>query len=339
MPHSTSFDRNCDGHVAEVTVRSAARLHFGFLDVTGSLGRKFGSLGLSLSGPKICVRARRSDALEIFGADDEARRAALLYAERFYAYPEIGEALRSARHRAWLYLDRTIPSHMGLGSGTQLALSVVAALCRLYGIDRSVGGAALIARRGLRSGIGIESFKSGGFIVDGGGGNGEDETPLTLFRRNFPRDWRVVLVFPPGARGLSGKDEERAFGGMEPDSGASAEICRLVLMKLLPGLLEEKLEVFGDAIERIQRITGESFAGAGAQSGCYASPLAEDIFSKMRRLGAHGMGQSSWGPLLYGFARDRAAARGVALGLRGFSPDVAVNVVSGRNVGARVKFL
>ncbi len=318
-----------------MTVRSAARLHFGFLDVTGGLGRKFGSLGLSISAPRIQVRARRSDELDVSGADDEARKAALLYAERFYAHPEIAEMLKVARHKARIYLDRTIPSHSGLGSGTQLALCVVTILCRLHGIDRSVGGAALIVRRGLRSGIGIESFKSGGFIVDGGGGNGEDETPLTLFRHNFPKDWRVVLVFPPGGQGLSGNDEKRAFAGIEPDSVSSGEICRLVLMKLLPGLLERKLEDFGGAIERIQRITGESFAGA--QSGPYASPLAEGIFAKMRQLGARGMGQSSWGPVLYGFTRDRLAAREVAAGLRKYFPDVAAKVVSGRNIGARVK--
>ena len=81
MPPLISFDRNC-----EVEVRSTARLHFGFLDVAGSLGRKFGSLCLSISDPKICVTARRSEELAVSGADEEARKAAALYAERFYEH-------------------------------------------------------------------------------------------------------------------------------------------------------------------------------------------------------------------------------------------------------------
>ena len=319
-----------------MTVRSSARLHFGFLDIVGDLGRKFGSVGLSISDPKIRVSARTSDELAVFGEDETMRESALKYARRFYEHPEIVEALKGEAHRAAIHLERTIPPHMGFGSGTQLALCVVTALCRLHSLDRSVEEAALIARRGLRSGIGIDAFRRGGFIVDGGSADAGNGAPLPLFRHNFPRDWRVILVHPPAADGLSGKSEERAFENMTPDPGASKETCRLVLMKLLPGLLERKLAVFGDAVERIQRIMGESFSGA--QSGCYASPLAEDIVAKLRRLGACGMGQSSWGPTLYAFTGGQSAALAVLGGLKKFfGKEIAAGVTSGHNAGARIE--
>lgn len=317
-------------------MRSAARLHLGFLDIAGSSGRRFGSVGLSISDPKICVRARLSDELAAFGEDEERRESALRYAKRFYEHPGTAAALRGETRKAAIYLDRTIPAHVGLGSGTQLALCVVMALCGLHGAERSVGEAALIAGRGVRSGIGIEAFKRGGFIIDGGGDDLGNETPLPLFRHNFPRNWRIVLVRPGAANGLSGEPEERAFGGMPADAGASMEICQLVLMKLLPGLLEEKLAAFGAAVERIQRIMGECFSGA--QGGRYASPLAEDIFTELRRSGARGMGQSSWGPTLYAFVDGQQAALGVLERVKKtFGESVEAAVTSGRSVGARIE--
>lgn len=327
----------------EIQIQSAARLHFGFLDTGGSLGRKFGSLGLSLSNPEIEIRVRTAADLVIYGPDEGKIKLALKYAKLFYEHPRLEGQLADHPFRGEIHLDKMIPSHQGLGSGTQLALCVVMALCQLHGVDCSVSEVALMVRRGLRSGIGIESFKGGGFIVDGGSADPGKESPLLLFRHSFPENWRAIVVFPPGAHGLNGRDEENVFVKMNPDPQASKEICQLVLMKLLPGLIEVKLEPFAEALEQIQRITGASFADF--QSGHYASSMAEDIFLKMRQLGVVGMGQSSWGPTLYGFADSPAAASRIVEDLRKYfghfigsdGAFLEVSSLSGRNVGARVK--
>jgi len=53
---STQVARNCDLHhrmmttVRQVSAHAPARLHLGFLDPGGSLGRRFGSLGLVIGG-------------------------------------------------------------------------------------------------------------------------------------------------------------------------------------------------------------------------------------------------------------------------------------------------
>lgn len=307
-----------------MTVRGAARLHFGFLDMGGFSGRRYGSVGLSISAPGATVSARASDGLTVTGGDEKTRKLARDYAARF----------TGGARGADINLKKTIPAHVGLGSGTQLALCVMTALRKLYGVRRSVAELAALACRGARSGIGIESFKRGGFIIDAGSENEGFETPLPLIRRFFPPNWRAVLIIPPAERGLSGEEEDSAISKLVPDSAASAEICRLVLMKLLPGLMERKIEVFGDAIERMQRVMGESFSGV--QSGCFASPMAEDIFVKMREMGARGMGQSSWGPVLYGFVPDPFTAALAMEGLRKYFGGLPVRVVSGRNHGANV---
>jgi beta-RFAP synthase len=323
---------------AEIETVSAARLHFGFLDVSGSLGRMFGSIGLSISSPVIRVRARFAEGLSVRG-DAGAVSSAMKYANMFYGHPEIRGATEGLP-RAVVFLDETIPSHCGFGAGTQMALCVASSLCRLYGIDLPPALMALMTGRGKRSGIGIESFGRGGFIVDAGASPGG--SPLTLFRAEFPSGWRVVTVLPPGTgKGLNGGEERRAFESMEADAGRSREICHIVMMKLLPALLEKKLGPFGDALGRIQEITGESFAPFQSGSS-FASPMAQDIFKKMGSLGATGMGQSSWGPVLYGFVDGPERAEALASGLREYfsgsgalsGEDLAISVVSGRNRGA-----
>jgi beta-RFAP synthase len=312
----------------------------------------FGSIGLSISGPCMRVRARFADELfvqsvhsphsarSVRGQDADAVNAALKYAKMFYGHPEI-RGIAGDSSRAVIFLDETIPFHRGFGAGTQLALCVASSLCRLHGLDRSPAQLALMTGRGKRSGIGIESFGRGGFILDAGAPPGG--TPLTLFRADFPANWRAVTVLPPGTgKGLNGGRESRAFESMPvPDPGCSREICHIVMMKMLPALLEKEIGPFGDALGRIQEITGESFASFQSGSS-FASPMARDIFKKMGSLGATGMGQSSWGPVLYGFVDGSERAETLASGLREYfsgsdalsGAELAVNVVSGRNSGA-----
>ena len=103
-----------------VRVHAPARLHFGFLDLHGGLGRRFGSIGLAVDAPSIDLTARPAAALRVDGF--EAGRAR-------------GYAEAAARHlgiagHAALQVDQAIPAHAGFGSGTQLALSVAAAAGR-----------------------------------------------------------------------------------------------------------------------------------------------------------------------------------------------------------------
>jgi len=64
-------------------------------------------------------------------------------------------------------------------------------------------------------------------------------------------------------------------------------------------VIEHHLEAFGAALSELQARVGASFASA--QGGVFASPHASMIVNDLRRLGFVGVGQSSWGPTLYGF--------------------------------------
>ena len=79
-------------------------------------------------------------------------------------------------------------------------------------------------------------------------------------------------------------------------------------MALLPALADADLRTFGTALTEIQTINGRWFAPA--QGGTFAPGPGEAILRRMMEWGACGVGQSSWGPAVYGITSgDEAAAR------------------------------
>lgn len=280
-----------------VSIRAAARLHLGFLDLNGGLGRKFGSLGLAISGIETALTAEYAATIDSSGP---AAGRAGRYAEQILAHFGINSGVRLRIHSA-------IPEHAGLGSGTQLSLAVATAIARLYGLGaQDPARLAAVLQRGARSGIGIGAFMKGGFVVDGGRG-GQGRVPPVVSHLPFPEHWRIILILDDAAKGLNGLPEQWAFKTLPPMSEALCGLLsRLTLMQVLPAICEQDCERFGGAITRIQNITGDYFAKA--QNGRYASPRLPAILETLAGAGATGMGQSSWGPTGFAVFPDEALA-------------------------------
>lgn len=271
-----------------VRVVAPARLHLGFLDMEGSLGRRFGSLGLTLEG--IATRLRVEPAAEPAVAGEvEADRTerTLRHLSELWGLPPVRVTVEEA-----------IPPHAGLGSGTQLALALGTALAELRRAPVPLREIAGLLERGARSGIGIGAFEQGGFILDGGRGP-ENEPPPVTARLPFPDRWRILLIFDRAETGLHGSGEAGAFQRLPPYSaGLAGRLCRLVVMQLLPGLITADLGAVGPAIGEIQREVGDYFAPA--QKGRFVSPAVAEVLGWLEAEGITGIGQSSWGPT--GFA-------------------------------------
>src|SRR3954468_12322562 len=142
----------------KVGLETPARLHFGVLDLGGRLGRCFGGLGAAIPSPSLRIEVAVSDRLT--GEGPEGERAAE-FGRRFLTH----HGIQGGAH---LVVRQEIPSHSGLGSGTQLALAVGRALSELYQVPASVIELARATGRGKRSAIGTWAFELGGFIVEGG---------------------------------------------------------------------------------------------------------------------------------------------------------------------------
>jgi len=311
-----------------VEVFAPARLHLGFLDLNGGLGRRFGSLGLTIDGIGTHLTVTRAAAAS--RREPPPQRA-----------QRILDALTEGRFAALgpltLSVAATIPEHVGLGSGTQLGLAVASAVAALAGESLSARALAPLVERGARSGIGIGAFETGGFLVDGGKASEDAPAPI-IARAIFPPEWRVILIFDAQGRGLSGPAEIAAFQALPsfPETMA-AQLCRLTLLRLLPGFAEADFASVADSIGEIGARLGDYFAPV--QGGRYASPRVAASLEWLRGEGFSGIGQSSWGPTGFVLVADRVAAQALQSELVrrfGASGALSFRVCAGRNRGAEI---
>ena len=71
-PASGAAARKAQGSgLNSVTLTVPSRLHLGFLDISGSLGRRFGSIGLALDRPVTSLTIRAAGERRVQGSEAE----------------------------------------------------------------------------------------------------------------------------------------------------------------------------------------------------------------------------------------------------------------------------
>lgn len=286
-----------------IRIRTASRLHFGLFSLPSAQTsawlnhdgeavlprRQFGGVGLMIDRPGIELSVEPAQAWSVEGP---LAARALQFAQTFCNALGVQEAFR-------VRIESAPPEHVGLGTGTQLGLAVADAIanCR-----EDISFECLRARtvgRGRRSAIGVHGFDWGGFIVEAGKVSDTQLSPM-LVRRDFPEEWRILLLTPRDVQGTHGGREMDAFAelaGQEREDRTTDTLCRLVLLGMLPALIEPDLATFGESLYDFNRRVGEMFRPA--QRGIYAHPRIDAIVKVLRDAGVRGVGQSSWGPTIY----------------------------------------
>src|ERR1700733_3218994 len=288
--------------MTQVVVSAPARLHLGMIDPAGLGRRRFGGFGVAIESPRVVVAVRWAETESSNGvtaSGPQADRAAA-FARAIRAELGISDALA-------IDVREAIPAHAGLGSGTKLGLAVARGIFELVGRP---AGPELLARasgRGARSSVGAWTFEAPGLVVEAGVTGDGDVSPL-LMRVPMPESWRCLLIRPAGAEGLSGNAEERFFSELRRSPPAEPPVARLLLTSLLPGLQCGEIEEFGVALAEIQRQIGAIFA---ERQGGVFHPSAAPVIAALESLGVGAVGQSSWGPTVYGIVSDPERAADV----------------------------
>jgi beta-RFAP synthase len=296
-----------------IRVRSPSRLHFGFLSFMfgdhwqNLLGepaipaRHFGGVGLMIQEPGIRLTLEPAQAWQ---AEGPLAGRALDYARRF--------AVNCPGHRVEpqrIVVESTPPEHVGLGTGTQLGLAVARGLAAASGLrDIDAISLAHTVGRGARSAVGIHGFAKGGFLVEAGKKSSADIGHLVA-RVEFPESWRIVLIVPSQTPGTHGAKEVDAFRSLQLRESAhtlTENLCRLVLLGMLPALRGQDFSTFSESLFDFNLRVGDAFSFI--QNGRYGGPRAEAIISFLRRNGVRGVGQSSWGPTLFALTEDQDQA-------------------------------
>ncbi len=335
FPYSQFLDEH------RVIVRTPSRIHVTLLDMTGSLGRVDGGVGITLDDPAVLLEAQASPTLEVHGCDS---RTAALVRE---CAQNVLAALRAGGSVS-ITVREHFPAHRGLGSGSQLALATARACCELYGTTLPTAELARMAGRGGTSGIGSAAFDHGGFIVDGGHrfGPGREKTgfapssaskgvrpPPVLMHHDFPREWRILLATPALPEGVSGTREQEIFRACCPVPLEEVRtLCHEVLMRMLPGIAEKDLDMFGTSVNAIQSL------GFKKIELSFQPREVTGLLETMRLAGAAGAGMSSFGPTLY--AIGDTGMQDIERAAQSYLQEIGGGttlVTSARNTGAAVR--
>jgi beta-ribofuranosylaminobenzene 5'-phosphate synthase len=320
--------------MARVSV--GGRIHFGFQNLSLAHDRLYGGIGVALDSPRLVVEAERSETVDCGDPD------AASYVERAVEVLDVPGAR--------VTIPESLPRHVGLGSGTRLALAILVAVARAYDRTADVRALAPELGRGGRSGVGVATFETGGLVVDAGHPTtlftsaapeeGEWSVPPVLARHDVPEEWRFLLVTPEAEPGVSGAPEERRIRAVveRADPGIADDVALALTRELLPAVAVGDHEAFGEAVDRLSRLNGAWYADE--QGGVYRPPAGELVEELHAIPGISGAGQSSWGPTVYGITHesvaDRAAA-GARDALDDIGHDGTVQVVAADNEGARIE--
>ena len=336
-----------------VLITSPGRLHLSLIDMNGELGRVDGGIGMALNEPSLAIEA------SLVNKKTEEKENP----------DEVVSILRRIRNRIEpglcgyysIKILKKLPSHAGLGSRTQLSLSIAKAISVLENRNYNAVELARLVGRGGTSGIGTAAFDNGGFILDGGhvfrkseGEKGiENEEliktsflpssasrvlpPPVIFQHPLPEDWFFVLAIPVVQRGAHGTDEIEIFNQHCPINREEVgKICRIVLMRLLPSLLEKDIATFAESLTMLQWIGFKKIE----------VELQHDIIKKglFNFFATHalGYGMSSFGPATYAVVEGQGTAKGLAVATKEFLDENGIHALvcysNANNKGCEVKY-
>ncbi len=314
-----------------IEITTPSRIHITLIDLNGALGRVDGSVGIALDFPVIKIHAKKSDGLIVLGTSTFSERV-----------KKVLEDIRASYQTGGIEINiiNDYPDHVGLGSGTQASLAAGMALNRLYDLDLSTIDIARLAKRGGTSGIGVEAYNHGGFIIDGGhkgkcefkpsSTSEEYPPPPIILRCDFP-EWDIIVAIPD-LKGASNKKEVDIFKKECPIPLHEVQaLSHIILMEMLPSILEQDIVSFGASINKIQNI---GFKRREVQ----LQPFCKRLMEFIRKRGAYGAGMSSFGPTVYAVTDDKSLKNVVQRYLNKSTGGKAY-CVKACNSGARVREL
>ena len=319
-----------------VEVITSGRLHLGLLDLSGIGPRVDGGIGLAIEEPSLRVVAHHCSEQRL-NCPSELEPCCVRVVDRL--------ATSKLTEKAEISVYSKMRAHVGFGSGTQCSLAIGFALNMLkHGTMPRSENIARLTGRGGTSGIGINVFDVGGFVVDGGHRWPEDKQelgptrafdqvaiPPLIARLAFP-DWGILIVAPSERRATSGQAEIELFKSLVPIPIREAEAaCRAVLLGILPAIAGSDFEAFGSSMEQYCQL------GMKKRQIELASSTFTSIRELMERFGGRGVTVSCWGPAVVGFFRSLSEAEFAKERMMTRSSNLEIISTRARNQGATIR--
>lgn len=286
-----------------VRIRAGARIQLGFFPY----GEGYVGLGLGVTEPavEVCAYARPGP----LGDEDAALAVRRLQAAGWIV-------------RGTVTMGRRIPRHVGLGSGTALALSVAEALCLVHGVSAKIPDLHLVVRPNARTWVGRTIYEQGGLVFS---------EPGIARRVPWPSTWGLVTVYPKRlnpAWQVSGALEQNALTRLRRRVSRALEqqwrqqLTRAWEKGAIPGDLTTWRTLFYELQQDMSNVY-RSIAGVPG-----LDPRTARVLQWWEQaLGIKGT-QSSWGPLVYAMGACNEVAEWQRLTARHFGEDMVVSLAA-----------
>lgn len=279
-----------------VVVRTGSRLHFGLTRYRAVLGEgKYNGVGVMIESPATELE------FQLLDSPTEPKHRADHFAIKWQ------RSLSTYQRPISIRVLNCPTEHSGLGSGTQLAHAVAVGINQL--LDQPNPSAEQVAQaldRGQRSMIGSYGFSLGGLIVEGSA-NQTKPVGRLAHRIALPLVWHAVLALHHQAHKKFGVQERTAFDNINAEQTSRARALEdLIDNQLVPAAETSDFVSFCESVQQFGRLSGEYYSAV--QGGIYNGPVITAVVETFARLGGTGIGQSSWGPVVYSWCPDAQSA-------------------------------
>lgn len=285
------------------TVFSYPRLHVGLFDLGNATPRRNGGAGFTLGGLPTVIEAEQSGrmAVSYSATIDRPARMALSNAIQRLCKMRPGAV-------AVLRIAEVSRQHIGLGSKTALVLGALKAIDLACDLRLAQHDLQVLSGRGGTSGIGINTFFNGGFVIDGGHSSRRPagflpsrfqrrfDIPPVIHSSSIPDNWRFHLLLPSGTY-VHGAQEHDFFKKNTPIP--AQEVLRTIALAyhgLAPAVATNDLRLLRDVLASLHRI------GFKRRELRNQSDSVKVAVRRLRERKDCAVGLSSMGPLVYAVA-------------------------------------
>lgn len=297
-----------DMNAVKASIKIKARIHITLIGMNQSGYRINGGCGFAIMEPSLKISFTSSKSFAI----SDNRKVSLSADEinRLHHIITIEKDLHNFKNNINIEIIGDMLSHYGFGSGTAIRLACLEALYLANQISPEQEQLILSSGRGGTSGIGINTYFKGGFVVDLGkkdnqdrhapSHNSEDRTDLPLLMQQIHMpEWDVGICIPLSIPNKTETEERAFFGKTCPIQSKDVyETLYHSIFGIYSAVREHDKFIFCQAIKKIQQCTWKL-----AERLEYGSRLTH-IEDLLYSCGAQAVGMSSLGPSLYFLADD-----------------------------------
>lgn len=268
--------------------------------------RKNGGIGFAIEAPTANLHIEKST--DFLFADKRSNPLADCEKEQLLRMMQDTSKECGLTTRVSVVLTGDLRTHFGMGSGTAIRLGILEALFRINGKNVERNKLVRHSRRGGTSGVGVNSYFTGGLVLDLGTENDEkflpssqsigSSIPLTLPWIRMP-DWPLCLCLPRSVTPKTQTDEVNFFGRAAPiEPRDSFEASYHILFGIYAAVIANDFAAFCTSIDVLQTTRWKRLEWSE-----YGEVLWQ-LKERIRNFGVNCVGMSSLGPMLYCFGTE-----------------------------------